>query len=431
MKCKFNPMADLSRRHFFYQLALGSLIGLLSSCGDASQKTTASPARPSAAESAGSGGEAGPANDKIVTIYTWDMYLNPALLTEFRERTGIEVQPLIYESSDEMVDGLKSEPGRYDLFISEDGYIPLLAGKRLMKELDKHKLPHYKNLDPKFLNQPFDPGNQFTVPYLWGTTLLAYRKDLLPNPSHSWNIIFDPALKNRISFLDDRMEGYAGVLRTMGINLPDADVTSITKAADTMVDLVRNSGMRLGGGNEVKQHLLDGISAVSMIYSGDAALIAKENPTVPIGYFIPDEGATVWTDSFCISRDTTRLANAYKFLDFMIEAKSAAASANFLSYASPNKAAVEFINPELLADETINPRQEVLDKCRFFQLRDVDSARMLNIGWRRVQEAWMEKSGQALNTIDPRGAGAEPGEDAATAAQPPGAKNAPPGEVPN
>ncbi|MDB6071466.1 MAG: extracellular solute-binding protein family 1 [Verrucomicrobiales bacterium] len=407
MKSKLKPTAPASRRHFFRSLALGSLIGLLCGCGE-SGKPSGSSASASAETSAS--GDPDPANDKIVTIYTWDMYLNPELLTEFQKRTGLEVQPLIYESSDEMVDGLKSEPGRYDLFICEDGYIPIVAGKRLMKEVDKKKLPHYKNLDPKFLDQPFDPENQFTVPYLWGTTLLAYRKDLLPNPSHSWNIIFDPALKNRISFLDDRMEGYAGVLRTMGINLPDADVTSIKKAAETMVDLVRNNGMRLGGGNEVKQHLLDGISAVSMIYSGDAALIAKENPTVPIGYFIPDEGATVWTDSFCISRDTTRLANAYKFLDFMIEAKSAAASANFLSYASPNKAAVEFINPELLADETINPRQEVLDKCRYFQLRDVDSARMVNDGWRRVQEAWMERSGQALNSLEKQTASTPDGE---------------------
>lgn len=408
MKCKFNPVASPTRRHFFCTLALGSLIGLLSGCGDGSK--TAAKSSPSSEDSGAHSRDPDAVNNKIVTIYTWDMYLNPELLTEFQKRTGIEVQPLVYESSDEMVDGLKSEPGRYDLFISEDGYIPILAGKRLMKEVDKKKLPHYKNLDPKFLSQPFDPENQFTVPYLWGTTLLAYRKDLLPNPVHSWNIIFDPALKNRISFLDDRMEGYAGVLRTMGINLPDADVPSITKAADTMVDLVRNNGMRLGGGNEVKQHLLDGISAVSMIYSGDAALIAKENPTVPIGYFIPDEGATVWTDSFCISRDTTRLENAYKFLDFMIEAKSAAASANFLSYASPNKAAVEFINPELLADETINPRQEVLDKCRYFQLRDVDSARKVNEGWRRVQDAWMEKSGQALNSQGPKSAGVTDGD---------------------
>lgn len=429
MKCKLNPVAPPTRRHFFCSLALGSLIGLLSGCGDSSKPATQAKSDTPAAEAGDSSADAGAGNENIVTIYTWDMYLNQELLTEFQKRTGIEVQPLIYESSDEMVDGLKSEPGRYDLFISEDGYIPILAGKRLMKEVDKKKLPHYKNLDPKFLDQPFDPGNQFTVPYLWGTTLLAYRKDLLQNPSHSWNIIFDPALKNRISFLDDRMEGYAGVLRTMGINLPDADVPSITKAADTMVDLVRNNGMRLGGGNEVKQHLLDGISAVSMIYSGDAALIAKENPTVPIGYFIPDEGATVWTDSFCISRDTTRLENAYKFLDFMIEAKSAAASANFLSYASPNKAAVEFINPELLADETINPRQEVLDKCRYFQLRDVDSARMVNVGWRRVQEAWQEKSGQALNAHDTpataTATGTAEGEDSSPAKPPAGKEGTP------
>ena len=221
---------------------------------------------------------------------------------------------------------------------------------------------------------------------------------MLEPSSLSWKSLFDPALKDRISFLDDKMECFAGVLRTMGVNLlSEATPDQISMAADKMVSLVQEGGMRFGGdsGNEVKQHIVEGVSWISMMYSGDAALIAKDNPGLEIRYFIPEEGTTIWMDSFCISRDTTRPDNVDKFLDFMLEPKSAAASANFLRYASPNKSAAPFIAPELLADETINPRPEVLAKCQYFQLKDLESIRMVNTGWRRVMEAWSLQSGQA------------------------------------
>lgn len=328
------------------------------------------------------------AGEQIVSVYTFDEYLDPQLLVEFKQRTGITVELKFYEETDEMVEGLKSYPGDFDVFICEDGYVPILAGKRMMKKLDQSRLTHWKNLDPARLDEPFDPGNEFTIPYLWGTTLLAYRKDLLPDPKPSWSMIFDPRVKNSLSFMNERMECYAGVLRTMNLNLPEADEAAISKAADAMVWLIQEHGLRLGSEKDVKQFLLEGTCALSMMYSGDAARLAEENPAAQLGYFIPEEGATVWTDSFCISLDSTRVDNAYKFLDFMLEARSAAASSNFAHYASPNMAAVPFIDADLINNRTINPVPEVLAKCRYFKLRNVDGQNWVNGGWRRVQEAW-------------------------------------------
>ena len=364
-----------------------SVIGLgllLVGCGKEKVSSTAQSAAPA---------------EQIVTVFTFDEYTDPALLTEFKARTGVSVELKFYEETDEMVENLKSNPGEYDVFLCEDGYIPILAGKRMIKTLDHSRLSNWKNLDQRRLDQPFDPGNEFSVPYLWGTTLLAYRKDMIKDPVHSWKLIFDPALKDKVSFMNERMECYAGVLRSMGLNLPGADQAAITQAADAMVNLINEHGLRMGGEKEVKQNLIDGSSALSMMFSGDAVRLAAENPEIPIGYFIPGEGATVWTDSFCISRDTTRLENAYKFLDFMLEAKSAAASSNFAHYASPNKAAAAFVSEDLLANPTIYPSDEVLAKCSFFQLKNIDSQREVNKGWRRVQEAWEARSGQASDAV--------------------------------
>ena len=346
-------------------------------------------------------------DDQIVTVYIWDKYLSPDLMAEFKERTGIEVVPKFYESTDQMVEGLKSEPGAYDIFLCEDGYIQILAGKRLIKELDHTKLKNFSNIDKPYRNPAFDPKNQFTIPYLWGTTLIAYRKDKIPNPRHSWSIMSDPEYSGKVSFLDARMECYDLMLRTMGVVLEDADVSQVTHAAEKILGLVRDRGLRFGNDNEVKDHLLQGDSWMSMIYSGDAALIAAENPEIPIGYFIPEEGAIIWTDSFCISRDSRRVGNAYKFLDFMLEAKSAAQSANELHFASPNKAAEPLLSKELLDDPAVYPRKDILDKCQYFSIRSVDSLKEINIGWGRVQEAWLARSGQVSNEKE---APSDPGE---------------------
>jgi spermidine/putrescine transport system substrate-binding protein len=346
----------------------------------------------------------------VVTVYIWDKYLSEGLMAEFTKRTGIEVQPKFYDSTDEMVEGLKSDPGKYDIFLCEDGWIETLAGKRLMRKLDHSQLKNLKNIDEKYQNPAFDPQQEYTVPYLWGTTLIAYRKDKIANPRHSWSILQDPELMGKVSMLDARSECYDVILRTLNIDLKNAQAKQLDQASEIMLGMVRDRGLMFADDNETKDLLLRGDAWVTMMYSGDAALIAKENKDVPIGYFIPDEGGIIWTDSFCISRDSSRVANAYKFLDFMLEAKSAAKSSNDLHYASPNKAAAPFLSQELLSDAALYPQPEILAKCQYFKLSDIESKRMINFGWRRVQEAWQERSGQVSNKVpdeaDPATSGA-------------------------
>jgi spermidine/putrescine transport system substrate-binding protein len=383
MKSNANPFLASRWRLFSFILLLG-LTSILVGCGKKPDEQTQEKVQPQSSE---------------LCLFSWDEYLDQKLLDEFKERTGIQVNVKIFQSSDEMVEGLKSEPGTYDVLICEDGYVPILAEKRMLCPVDRKKLTNWENLDPNRINPAFDPENKFSVPYLWGTTLLAYRRDLLQAPKHSWSVIFEDRLKDKVGFLDDRMECYAGILRTMNIQVADAKPEEIEEAAKKLQMMVRDRGMRLGGlsGNEVKKYLLEGSCWISMIYSGDAARIANENPDIPISYFIPEEGATVWMDSFCISRDSRKVETAHKFLNFMLEAKIAAASANFLRYASPNKAAFPYIDSNLLNDETINPKPAILAKCEFFNLKNLDSLRMVNVGWRRVQEAWQGRNGQASN----------------------------------
>lgn len=333
--------------------------------------------------------EGGHESEPKVVVLSCDEYFNPDVVTEFTRRTGIEVEVKTYESTEEMAEKLKSNPQNYDVLVAEQGAVVQMRLGRLLTAIDEKMLPHRNNLDPRYLNQPFDPGNKFSIPYMWGTTALAYRKDHFATPPDtSVRLLFDPSLVGKISLLNERNECYAMVLRKLGVSLDSIETQQMLQATDTLLELTRNQHARFGSDNEVKEHLISGKSSVAMIYSGDAAIIAQDHPE--IAYFIPEEGAVMWIDSFAIPRDATHVRHAHEFIDYMIEAETAAKGSNFLRYASPNKAAEPFIDLNLLADVTIYPPDEIRAKCFSMPIWSKDHLRIMNNGWRLAQEGVTE-----------------------------------------
>jgi spermidine/putrescine transport system substrate-binding protein len=244
-------------------------------------------------------------------------------------------------------------------------------------------------MNERYLDMEFDPGNKFTLPYMWGTTVLAYRKDHFTTPpKQSLSLLFDPAFRGKVSMLDERNECFAMMLQRLGRNLKSASVKDLNDAREELLTLVKDQKVKFGSDNGMKAHLLDGASSVAMIYSGDAAIIAQENPN--IGYFIPEEGAVMWIDNFAIPRDSIRQNNAHRFIDFMMEAETAAASSNFLRYASPNKAAEPLLEKSLLEDATVYPSPELLARCRSMPVWSLDEQRAMNEGWKLVQQGARE-----------------------------------------
>lgn len=324
--------------------------------------------------------------EKQIQILSWDEYFAPEVLAEFTKRTGIEVAVQIYFSTEEMEEKLKSNPQKYDVLVAEQAAVVSLRMARLLMKLEKPRLANFNNLDPNYLNQEFDPGNEFSVPYMWGTTVVAYRKDHFETPpEESLNLLFNDKLQGKISLLDERNECYAMMIGAGGDPLANVSMESMNKATDRLMQLVTKQKARFGSDNEMKAHLISGDSSAAMIYSGDAALIAQTNKE--IAYFIPKEGAVVWVDSFAIPRDSQKVGNAHKFIDYMVEAGTAAASSNFLRYASPNKAAAPLIDESLLQDKTIYPPAEIRAKCATMPVWTKDQLRIMNAGWKMAKEA--------------------------------------------
>ncbi len=358
---------------------LASLLGFTACSEKANQAKSELPDLPSVNREA----------EKVLNLYSWSEYFDLDVLEAFREETGIRVNYVTFGSTDEMEAKLKSEPGKWDVIVADDSILDQMWELKLIRELDHSLLPNLKNIDESYRVVPFDPGNKLAAPYMWGTTLVAYRKDKISDPGDSWSLLWDERYKGKIMMIGERFEVLSIPLILLGHELNSSNPEHLSAATDMLLKQIDELDVRIGTDAEVREGLDDGSVWAAMCYSGDAAMVADENEN--IGFFIPKEGAPLWVDSFSIVRDTNMPKEAHRFVNFMLEAKNAAANTNFTCYASPNKAAREFIDPDLLENPSINPPSEVLLRCDFFTKLSAEREQRLNSAWLKVQTRLREK----------------------------------------
>jgi spermidine/putrescine transport system substrate-binding protein len=179
-----------NKRALAWMLAIVAI--LVSGCGKSAES-----AKPTTAASAD-------ASSKTLHIYIWTEYLPPSVIDQFTKRTGINVTVDNYASNEELIAKLASGVSSYDLCVPSDYVVQPLIAQKLLHPLDHTRLPNIKNLAARFLDQAFDPGNQYTLPYLWGTTGIGYNKKLVNPAPDSWDALFNPAYKGKILMLDDK-----------------------------------------------------------------------------------------------------------------------------------------------------------------------------------------------------------------------------------
>lgn len=320
--------------------------------------------------------DAQPTSHESVVVLTWEEYFSPDVVALFEEETGIAVDFRYFENLEEMRSLIESQPDEFDLIVADGSTLKNLIDLKLLRPLDRELMGNFGNFDPKYLDLEFDPGNQFTVPYMWGTTVLAYRNDLIPEPTKSWKILWDPRYSGRVSLLDDAYDTFAVSLLSLGYDANSDVPDQLSEASRHLIEGAGEMKARFADIIEIREKLLAGDCWVSMAYSSDAAMLAEES--TDISYFIPEEGATLWLDSFGMPREAKNGDQAHRFLDFLCRADVAAASSNYLWCATPNAAAIEFLEPEVLEDPVVYPDAATLERCSFLMQSGVERSQVVN-----------------------------------------------------
>ena len=297
-------------------------------------------------------------------LFNWGNYIDPELIKEFEAETGIQVVYETFDSNDAMEAKLKQGGTRYDIVFPSESSITKLVNQNLLQKLDHSKIKGLENISPFLLNSPVDNGNQYTIPYFWGTVgIMVNTKYIDPESIQTWNDLWKEDFKNKVLVLDGNREALGMALQSLGYSLNSKNENELHAAEVKLKELKPN--VRAVLNEEIKTMMKLEEAPIGMGYSGDAAAVAEENPNVQ--YILPKDGSAVWTDNFAIAHTAVNIEGAYAFINFMLRPENAARNAEYVGYSTPNEKAKELMDPEVTSDETYYPSEEIINSLEHYE----------------------------------------------------------------
>ena len=314
--------------------------------------------------------------DQTVRIYNWSDYIAEDTIPNFTKETNIKVVYDVFDSNETLEAKLLSGNSGYDIVVPTSHFLSKQIKAGAFQKLDKSKLPNLVHLDPILMKQlqKADPGNDYAIPYLWGTNGIGYNeakiKEILGEdaPVNSWDLVFDPKYASKLSkcgiaYLDSADEIMPIVLNYIGLPHDSTNKDDYKKAADKLQEVrpyitYFHSSKYIGD-------LANGNICVAIGYSGDVMQAAAraeeaENGQV-IKYSIPKEGSVLWFDMMGVPVDARSPENAMTFMNYILEPKVIAPISDYVAYANPNKDATALVDPEITGDPSIYPDKETME----------------------------------------------------------------------
>lgn len=340
----------VARREF---LRRGAALGLSTSTASLLLGCVTKRTPPPTDETAASA--AGPL-ERELRIFNWSDYIGRTTVADFSREFGVRVSYDTYESNEELVAKLVAGGGGYDIICPTGYIVTLLAEGGLLQPLDHAVLPNWSNLLPLFVDQGADPGGRYAMPYQWGISGVAYRTDLVASPPDTWAAFADPALRGRLTMMDDGREVLGAMLRWRGHSLNATDPVLLEGARRDALAIKPN--LRAYISAAVKGQLISGDIAAAQIFLSDARMARSEEPRV--AFTVPREGSTLYSDYLAIPRDAPNRRAAHAFLNYVLRAEVGAAISNDAGGASPNGAALPLlVDPVPPPDAALMARLEV------------------------------------------------------------------------
>jgi spermidine/putrescine-binding protein len=356
-------------------LALSVLLGSMTACGGKISTTGGG--------SASTGGTSAAAGKGGLNLYVWTEYVPDSVIQNFEKQTGIQVNVSTYSTNEDMLAKVKSESeGAFDIVQPSDYMVEQMIKQGMLQKLDQSKLTNLKNISSVFLNQSYDPGNQYSVPYLGGVAGIAVNTSKIKDQITSYADLFNPKYKKSIVALDDYRAVLGMAARSLGMSMNETDGAKIAQIRTQALKLKDN--IKLYDSDSPKSALIAGDCSLGFCWSGEIALAIKENPAIKIVF--PKEGAYVFFDNWCITKGAKNAANANKFINYMMDAQTAKAVSDEFAYLQPNKAAVELLGGSYKNNPAENVPEDVIQKGEHVKNLDTATLAKYNAIWTELKK---------------------------------------------
>lgn len=306
----------------------------------------------------------GLAGADIVTIYNWGDYIDPDLIKKFEKEYGCKVNYETFDSNEAMFTKIQQGGTAYDIAIPSEYMIQKMMKQNLLLKIDHSKLIGLENIDPRFLDKDFDPGNQYSIPYFWGTLGIIYNDKMVKAEDiRHWDDLWKPGLRNDVMLIDGAREVMGLGLNSLGYSLNSKNDQELQEAAGKLNQMTAN--VKAIVADEIKMYMINEESAVAVTFSGEAAEMLEENQH--LHYVIPEEGSNLWFDNIVIPKTAKNIQGAYDFINFMLEPEHAAQNAEYIGYATPNEKAKELLPKKISEDKQFYPDDDTISHLEVYE----------------------------------------------------------------
>lgn len=297
-----------------------------------------------------------------IYVYNWGDYIDETILAEFEKETGTRVIYDTYATNEDMYVKIKSGGSSYDVIFPSDYMLTRMLEEEMLEKIDLVKIPNYKHVEKRFMGLDYDPKNQYSLPYMWGTVGILYNTTMVDDEVNSWDILWDPKYSKEILMLDSQRDSIGVALLKLGYSLNTLNPDELAAAGELLKE--QKPLVLAYVVDEGQDKMIAGEAALAVVWSGEATNARQDNPD--LAFAIPKEGTNIWFDVMAIPKGAKNKSGAMRFLNFMNDPAIALRNAEYTGYAIPNGTARAMLDPEINLDRSIYPEEEDLVNAEIF-----------------------------------------------------------------
>ena len=299
---------------------------------------------------------------QVINVFNWGEYIDSDVLSMFTEETGIKINYTTFATNEELYAKLTSGGSDYDVIIPSDYMINRLIQEDKLEKINFDNIPNYSYIMEEYQNLEFDPTNEYSIPYTWGTVVLIYNTVHVSKPVESWDILWDEDYSGKIIMFGNSRDAFGISLQRLGYSVNTTDERELEHAAD---ELRKQRGLVQGYFMDEIFNKMGGEEAwIAPYYAGDALTMIDDNPNLSAAH--PKEGTNMFVDSVCIPKCTRNKDGAEQFINFLCRPDIAALNSEYIGYSTPNEGAFDLLDEELINNPVTYPDQEVLEITESF-----------------------------------------------------------------
>ncbi len=322
--------------------------------------------------------------DGVVNVFNWEDYINEDVLDMFEAETGIKVNMMNFTTNEDMLVKVRNSPQSFDVIFPSDYAIERMISEGLLAELNFDNIPNLQYIDANLLEPAYDPGNLYSVPYMWGTVGILYNTTMVAQPVTSWASLFDPQYQKAVLMLDSPRDSIGLALKYLGYSMNTRNPLELSAAKDLLVQQKKDGIVKAYQVDEIKDKMASGEAAMAVMWSGDAQYAIELNED--LAYVVPVEGSNIWVDGMVIPKAAKNKENAEAFINFLSRPDIAVMNCEEIWYSTPNTEAVTLMGEDYTENPTLNPPSETVANCEV--LLDIqDFIEVYNTFWLEIKSA--------------------------------------------